>query len=118
MSSNNTKQVKGLQLFFLNIRNWLSQESKTKINYPPDTEEINNIEKIFITKEFRKSYPSPKKIIEYTKRYEQTGMIDKAIVVKKDIVFGKEKYILTDGYIRYLILKQNGIGEVPVKFEK
>ena len=105
------EKFKGLKLLFI-------QDEKGKVNYPPDTEEINNIEKIFITKEFRKSYPSPKKIIEYTKRYEQTGMIDKAIVVKKDIVFGKEKYILTDGYIRFLILKQNGITQVPVKFEK
>ena len=105
------EKFNGLKLLFI-------QDEREKVNYPPDTEEINNIEKIFITKEFRKSYPSPKKIIEYTSRFEQNGMIDKAIVVKKDIVFGKEKYILTDGYIRYLILKQNGIGEVPVKFEK
>ena len=119
--SNNTKQVKGLQLFFLNLTKGNKDKSiknKSKINYPPDTEEIINIDSIIVTDEFRHSYPSPKKIIEYTSRFEQNGMIDKAIVIRKEIVFDKEKYILVDGYIRYLILKQSGIDEVPVRFEK
>ena len=79
---------------------------------------VNDIEDIIVPSDFQKSHPSPKKIIEYTKRYEQLGIIDTAITVKKKIVFGVEKYILTNGYIRLLILKQNGISEIPVKFEK
>lgn len=90
---NNTKQVKGLQLFFLNLtkgNKGKSIKNKSKINYPPDTEEVINIDSIVVPDEFRHSYPSPKKIIEYTKRFEQNGMVDKAIVVRKEIVFDKE----------------------------
>lgn len=119
--NNNTKQVKGLSLLFLNLTKGNKNKSiknKSKINYPPDTEEVINIDSIVVPDEFRHSYPSPKKVIEYTKRFEQNGMVDKAIVVRKEIVFDKEKYILTDGYIRWLILKQSGIDEVPVRFEK
>lgn len=117
MNSNNTKQVKGLQLFFLNIRNWLSQEDKSRINYPPDTEDVIDIDSIVVPDEFRHSYPSPKKIIEYTKRFEQNGMVDKAITISKEFLFGSEYYQLRDGYIRLIILRQNGISEVPVRFE-
>ena len=105
------EKFKGLKLLFI-------QEEKTKVNYPPDTEEVIDIEDIIVPSDFQKSHPSPKKIIEYTKRYEQLGIIDTAITVKKKIVFGVEKYILTNGYIRLLILKQNGISEIPVKFQK
>ena len=93
-------------------------EKKVKANYPPDTEEVIDIKNIIVPNDIQRSYPSPKKLIEYTKRFEQRGMIDTSITIKKDIVFGTECYILTNGYIRYLILKQNGISDVPVKFEK
>ena len=120
MNSNNTKQVKGLHLFFLNLKGNKDKsiKNKSKINYPPDTEEIINIDSIVVPDEFRHSYPSPKKIIEYTKRFEQNGMIDKAITISKEFLFGSEYYQLRDGYIRLIILRQNGINEVPVKFEK
>ena len=111
----NTKtNVKGLQLLLLNLTKGKTQ----KINYPADTEKVINIKDIIVLREFQDTKPNPNKLIEYTSRFEQNGMIDKAIVVRKEIVFDKEKYILTNGYIRYLILKQNGINEVPVKFEK
>ena len=121
--NSNTKQVKGLSLLFLNLTKinllgCMSKEGKSRLNYPPDTEKIINIKKIIVPCEIQRSYPNPKKLIEYTKRFEQRGMIDTAITIKKDIVFGTECYILINGYIRYLILKQNGIDEVPVKFEK
>ena len=119
--NNNTKQVKGLQLFFLNLTKGNKNKSiknKIKINYPPDTEEVINIKEIIVPCEIQRSYPNPKKLIEYTKRFEQRGMIDTAVTIKKNIVFGTERYILTNGYIRLLILKQNGISDVPVKFEK
>ena len=119
--SNNTKQVKGLQLFFLNLTKGNKDKSiknKSKFNYPPDTEEVINIDSIVVPDEFRHSYPSPKKIIEYTKRFEQNGMIDKAITISKEFLFVSEYYQLRDGYIRLIILRQNGINEVPVRFEK
>ena len=120
MNSNNTKQVKGLSLLFLNLTKGNKDKSiknKSKINYPPDTEEIINIKDIIVLREFQDTKPNPKKLIEYTSRFEQNGMIDKAIVVRKEIVFDKEKYILTDGYIRLLILRQKNIDEVPVRFK-
>ena len=122
---NNTKQVKGLQLLFLNLTKGKTKgnknksiKNKSKINYPPDTEEVINIDSIVVPDEFRHSYPSPKKVIEYTKRFEQNGMIDKAITISKEFLFGSEYYQLRDGYIRLIILRQNGINEVPVRFEK
>ena len=119
----NTKaNVKGLQLLLLNLtkgnKDKLIKEQKEKINYPADTETTINIKDIIVLREFQDTRPNPKKLIEYTSRFEQNGMIDKAIVVRKEIVFDKEKYILVDGYIRWLILKQNGIDKVPVRFKK
>ena len=86
--SNNTKQVKGLHLFFLNLKGNKDKsiKNKSKINYPPDTEEIINIDSIVVPDESRHSYPSPKKIIEYTKRFEQNGMVDKAITISKEFL--------------------------------
>lgn len=121
----NTKlNVKGLQLLLLNIRNWLSQKGKSRINYPSDTEAVIDIEKIIIPSDFEKSHPSPKKIATYTERYKLNGMVDIAITVEQNkFKFGSvicigNTYVLKDGYIRYLILKQNGISEVPVRFKK
>ena len=119
--SNKTKKVKGLQLFFLNLTKGNKDKSiknKTKINYPPDTEEIINIKEIIVPSIIQNSCPNANKVINYTKRFEQNGMVDEAITVKKTNLFGTDCYILTNGYIRYLILKQNGISEIPVKFQK
>ncbi len=44
-------------------------------------------------------------------------MINKAIVVVKGTVKNKERYILKDGYIKYLILRQNDIHNIPVRFK-
>ena len=128
--SNNTKQVKGLQLLFLNLTKGKTKgnknksiKNKSKINYPPDTEEVINIEDIIVPNKFKNSHPSPMKIKTYTERYEMNGMVDIAITVRQQMncggdTFVKEKYVLKDGYIRYLILKKNGIRDVTVKFEK
>jgi hypothetical protein len=101
------EKFKGLKLLFI------SQEDKPKC--PPDTEEVVDFSKIYITKDFRMSYPSPQKIIQYSKDYQANGMIDKAIVVSKGTVDNQERYILRDGYIRYLILRQEGINNIPVR---
>ena len=111
---NSAKQVKGLQLFFLNLTK--GNKLKSKVKYPKDTEEIINITDIIIPRDFIRSYPSFNKVIEYSMRFVENNMIDTAITVKKSSK--SNKYILTDGYIRLLILKQNSISDVPVKFEK
>lgn len=112
--SNNTKQVKGLQFLFLNLTK--GNKLKPRVKYPTDTEEIISIANIIVPREFIRSYPSFNKVIEYSMRFVENNMIDKVITVKKSLK--NNKYILTDGYIRYLILKQNNISEVPVRFEK
>mgnify|MGYP007112897294 CR=1 FL=1 len=64
--SNNTKQVKGLSLFFLNLTKGNKDKSiknKTKINYPPDTEEIINIKEIIVPCEIKNSSPNVNKVI-------------------------------------------------------
>lgn len=105
-----SEKIKTLQMLFIN------QGNKTK--YPQDTEEVVNIKEIIVPAEFQRTRPRAEKIIEYTKRFEKNGMIDTAISVKKGLVFGVEKYILTDGYIRLIILRQNGIDDVPIKIEE
>ena len=99
------------------------EENIFEFNWHSDTEKIINIEDIIVPNKFKNSHPSPKKIKTYTERYEMNGMVDIAITVRQQMncggdTFVKEKYVLKDGYIRYLILKQNGISDVPVKFEK
>ena len=110
--NNNTKQVKGLQLFFLNLTKGISGEGKSRLKglkYPLDTEEIIDIKDIIVPYEIQHSKPNVHKVIEYTKRFEQSGTIDKAVTISKRVIFGTEHYVLTNGYVRYLILKQNGI---------
>ena len=111
---NTTKEVKGLKLLFLN----LTKGNKPKVNYPLDTEEVIDVKDIIVPYEIQHSKPNVHKVIEYTKRFEQRGTIDTAVTVSKQMVFGVERNVLTNGYVRYLILKQNGIDKVPVKFEK
>ena len=109
-----TKEVKGLKLLFLN----LAKGNKPKVKYPLDTEEVIDVKDIIVPYEIQHSKPNVHKVIEYTKRFEQSGTIDKAVTISKRVIFGTEHYVLTNGYVRYLILKQNGIDEVPVRFEK
>ena len=116
-----TKEVKGLKLLFLNLTKGISGEGKSRLTglkYPLDTEEVIDINDIIVPYEIQHSKPNVHKVIEYTKRFEQNGMIDKAITISKEFLFGSEYYQLRDGYIRLIILRQNGINEVPVKFEK
>ena len=83
-----TKDVKGLQLLLLNLtkgKDKSIKEQEEKINYPADTERTINIKDIIVLREFQDTKPSPKKLIEYTSRFEQNGMIDTAITVKKSI---------------------------------
>ena len=118
---NTTKDVKGLKLLFLNLSKGISGEGKSRLTglkYPIDTEEVLDVNDIIVPYEIQHSKPNVHKVIEYTKRFEQIGTIDKAVTISKQMVFGVERNVLTNGYVRYLILKQNGIDEVPVKFEK
>lgn len=60
---------------------------------------------IIITEEFANSHPSEEKIQKYEKQFVENGKQVKPIVLNKNNV-------LIDGYIQYLILKENGFEEV------
>lgn len=63
---------------------------------------------IVITKDFVNSNPRQDKIDECRESYLKHGKLDRYIVVNQ---FNE----LIDGYILYLVLKENGVEEIPVK---
>ena len=56
---------------------------------------------IIICEEFAESKPRKSKVDKVRKYYSEYGGVDKPIIVNK-------KNVLLDGYIRYLVLKENG----------
>lgn len=60
---------------------------------------------IIITEAFANSHPSEEKVQKYRKEFAKTGKQSKFLVINK-------YNVLMDGYIQYLILKENGIEEV------
>lgn len=59
---------------------------------------------IIITEAFANSHPSVEKVQKYEKQFVENGKQVKSIVLNK-------YNMLVDGYIQYLILKENGIEE-------
>lgn len=59
---------------------------------------------IVISSAFAESVPSEQKIQKYRKRFAETGKQSKFLVLDNNNV-------LQDGYIQYLILKENNVGE-------
>ena len=59
---------------------------------------------IIITEAFANSHPSDEKVQKYRKEFAKTGKQSKFLVINK-------YNVLIDGYIQYLILKENGIEE-------
>ena len=59
---------------------------------------------IIITEAFTNSHPSDEKVQKYRKEFAKTGKQSKFLVINK-------YNVLIDGYIQYLILKENGIEE-------
>ena len=57
---------------------------------------------IIITEAFANSHPSDEKVDKYRKEFAKTGKQSKFLVINK-------YNVLMDGYIQYLILKENGI---------
>lgn len=66
-----------------------------------------DINKIYITRAFRRTTPRASKFNECREYYRQNGKIDKDIIINR---YG----FLVDGYIRYLILLENGIQSAEV----
>ena len=59
---------------------------------------------IIITEAFANSHPLEEKVQKYRKKFAKTGKQSKFLVINK-------YNVLIDGYIQYLILKENGIEE-------
>lgn len=87
---------------------------KDDYKYPIGTEDIIDIQSILIPKAFKriKSRPARVKYEKYENYYKLNGVINKPISVK--VI--DNKIILTDQYVRYLILKTKGERHVPIKY--
>lgn len=113
---------------FTNIENglcmmcpWCDTEDceKTKINEDMIIEAINTLKgikpmkkiklsEIKITSAFENTTPNPEKVQKYREYFEENQKQSKVILLDYDNV-------LRDGYIQYLVLKENGVNEAEVK---
>lgn len=66
-----------------------------------DTMGRRKLDEIYISEEFANTTPNHKKVEEYRNYYNRNGVQAKPIIVNR-------KGILIDGYIQYLVLKENG----------
>ena len=66
---------------------------------------------IIVPKEYLKAQVNPVKLQELVELISEKRQLDRAITVN-------EKYILVDGYRRYLAAKQLGIEIVPINFSE
>lgn len=83
---------------------------------PVNTQFFVPIEKIIIKSSFSKTTPSEEKVKKYTRLFHKIGGIDTAITVTLDKFHDSNgKVWLVDGYIRYLICKEQGITMIPIK---
>lgn len=66
--------------------------------------ELVSLSQIKIPHKFRQSVPKKSKLLRCEKYFKERGKLDSPIVINTD-------YSLIDGYIRYLVLKNNNIKE-------
>lgn len=67
-----------------------------------------NISDVIIQSSFKKAKPSENKMNKCREFFKKHGYVDKKILVNKDNT-------LLDGYIRYLVLKENNISDIEVE---
>jgi ParB-like chromosome segregation protein Spo0J len=101
------------------------EEIKAKVyeglhKQPYGTDEVVSRYNIIIPHVFKLKSSDPKewKMERAMAAYKEHGFVDKPILVKT-IVNKKgrsNKYLLVDGYTRFLTLKKNGITKVPIKY--
>ena len=84
-------------------RMWRKFRYKSGVVYSFD------IDRIIISDCFRETTPIKSKYIAKLKQYELFGSIKKPIRINRD-------FVLVDGYIDYLILRERGESIVPVTF--
>lgn len=66
------------------------------------------ISNIRISNNFKKTIPSPEKMEKCRKYFLENGKVDAPVVVNQNMR-------LLDGYIRYLVLVENGVDEIDVE---
>lgn len=84
---------------------------------PKDVEEIIPMKNVLIPRTFLKSEPPSFEMEMCRDYFIKKGRLDKSITVVPSKKY-KGAYILKDEYIRYLILRELGIENVPIKFLK
>lgn len=72
---------------------------------------IIKLNKIVIPEEFVKCKPNYKKVREYCRKFIKNGGQTKPIVID-------ENFVLKDGYIQYLLLKENNIEDAKVRIKR
>ena len=87
---------------------------KEKLKQPKGTEMLVPIYKIYVPRRIANSTPRAEKYKKYEKYFLKHGKVDKLIEVFID-KYNKNRYILNDGYIRFLILGNYNITDIPVK---
>lgn len=65
------------------------------------------LSEIKVPKQFKKTPPSPTKLIKCIEYYNEHGELDKPITINKNNV-------LVDGYVRYIVAQKMNIEDVPV----
>ena len=109
------EKFKGLKLLFINEEK--EKEIKLKVKVPEGTDYIIDIENIIVPKKLLYSRPRKTKYNTYFDLFKKYGCIDKPILVARDNTYRDSPFVvLKDQYIRWLICKNNGIKQVPVRF--
>jgi hypothetical protein len=73
---------------------------------PLGTQNFIEVDKVYIPHNLFATEPKDYKVIEYYNRYSKYGVIDKPLLVSKNKnPKGKYDVFLQDGYIRFLIVK-------------
>lgn len=107
------EKFKGLKLLFI-------QEEKEvipKIKVPEGTDCLIDIENIIVSEMLLYSRPRKTKYDTYFELFKKNGYIDKPISVARDNTYSDSPFVvLKNQYIRWLICKNNGIKQVPVRF--
>lgn len=85
---------------------------------PYGTEDVISIHDIIIPKSFKKKSSKPKefKLDKARSFYLDNGYVDKPIEVKKINMSGKTKYLLRDGYTRFIALRNYNVEKAPIKY--
>lgn len=109
------EKFKGLKLLFINEEK--EKEIKPKVKVPEGTDCLMDIDYIIVPKKLLYSRPRKTKYATYFDLFKKNGYIDKPILVAKDNTYRDSPFVvLRDQYIRWLICKNNGITQVPVRF--